>query len=93
MKEKKVFKMEDPKFVRTITKIYSYVYPFAFGIMTVLLLFSGAFVSSLCFAVPFVLTLPQTRDFFEKIRIKGLLKLVLCVGMSLLGLYSTILYV
>lgn len=93
MADKKVFRMEDPKFVKTITKVYSYVYPFAFGVMTIILLFSGALVSSLCFLIPFILTLPQTRDFFAKYKIQGLLKLVLCVGMVMLGLYSTILYV
>ena len=53
MSDKRVFKSEDPKFVRFITTLYSYVYPFASAVMTLILLFNGAIVSSLCFFLIF----------------------------------------
>lgn len=82
----KAFKSQDPKFVKFISTLYSYVYPFVTLMMTLILLFNGAFVSSLCFLVVFVLTLPF-------VKFKGILKVVLCIGLMFLGLYSTILYV
>lgn len=90
---KKVFRDEDPKFVKFITTVYSYIYPFCTGIVGIILLINKAFASSLCFFAVCILTLPQLKDKLNKIHIKGLIKVVLCVGLIVLGLYSTILYI
>lgn len=90
MSDKRVFKSEDPKFVRFITTLYSYVYPFASAVMTLILLFNGAIASSLCFFLIFLLVLPQMKERLEKIKIRGILKLIICLVLIWLGLYCTI---
>lgn len=90
MPNKRIFRNEDPKFVKFITNLYSYVYPFASGVMTLILLFNGALVSSLCFFLVFLLVLPTMKEKLEKIKIKGLIKLIICLVLIWLGLYSTI---
>ncbi len=82
----KVFRSEDPKFLKLISTLYGYIYPFVTLSMTLILLFKGAFVSSVCFFIVFILTLPFCK-------FKGLLKVLICVGLMILGLWSTILYV
>lgn len=90
---KKIFRDENPKFIKFITTIYSYIYPFCTGAVAVILLFNKAFASSLCFLLVCLITLPQLKDRLNKYYIKGLIKVILCVGLIILGLYSTVLYV
>ena len=85
-----IFKTEDPKFVRFVSKLYSYTYPFLIGVLALLLLIKGAFVSFFCISIAFLVSLPQTSKY---IKINRFLKFIICIGFIYLGIYSTILYV
>lgn len=87
---KTIFKMEDPKFVKFVSKLYSYTYPFIIGVLALLLLVKGAFVPFLCISISFLVSLPQTSKY---IKINRFLKFLICIGFIYLGIYSTILYV
>ena len=87
---KTIFRTEDPKFVRFVSKLYSYTYPFIIGILALLLLVKGAFVSFLCIGIAFLVSLPQISKY---IKINRFLKFIICIGFIYLGIYSTILYV
>ena len=87
---KTIFKTEDPKFVRFVSKLYSYTYTFLIGLLALLLLIKGAFVSFFCISIAFLVSLPQTSKY---IKINRFLKFIICIGFIYLGIYSTILYV
>lgn len=89
MSEKGRFNLGDPKFSRSITKVYSWLIPAIFSPVTLAFLLSGAVLSALLFLLVVVLTLPPLK---EKIKMHALLRFVLCTVLTLAGMYVTGLY-
>lgn len=82
----------DSEFSAKMMKIYAWVIPVVFILMTCLFLIAGAWLSSLCFLGVALLVMPPFKAWFKKVKLNGLLKFILGIVLILLGIYSTGIY-
>ena len=89
MSEHERFNLGDPQFSKRITKVYSWLIPAIYSVVTLAFLLSGAILPAGLFLLVVILTFPPLK---EKIKIKSLLRFGLCVILTLAGMYATGLY-
>lgn len=82
----------NPEFTKKVTKIYSWVIPVIFILMTCLFLVSQAWITALCFGGVILLCLPPFNSIYQKFRLGSFTRLIFGVILILLAIYSTGVY-
>lgn len=82
----------DPEFTKKLMKIYEWVIPFIFILITCLFLFSQAWLTALCFGGVILLCLPPLKSTYKKFKLGSFIRLIFGVILILLALYSTGIY-
>ena len=82
----------DPEFTKKMMKLYAWIMPVVFGGMAILLLSQKCWIPFMLFLINFILVFPPLKKQLDKIKIKGLIKIIICIGLTYFGLYLTSLY-
>ena len=91
-KQKEPFYLGDREFTAKMVKIYSWIMPFIFAAMAILMLISKAPVSALIFLFGAIVMIPKFRDRLQQYHFNSIARFIFCAVIILLGIYSTTLY-
>lgn len=87
------FNLGDSEFNQKMIKLYSWIMPVIYGGLAILFLITHTWLTSLIFMMGFTLTFPLFQKKVERLYIKGGIKVILCILIFLIAIYSTGVYV
>lgn len=87
------FNLGDSEFNQKMIKLYGWIMPVIYGGLMILFLITQAWLTCLIFLIGLIITIPPLQEKMERFRIKGEIKVILCIMIFLLAIYSTGVYV
>ena len=83
----------DPEFTKKMMKLYAWIMPFVFAMMTLAMFLTKAWIPGLIFLCGLVLTIPLLNDFWSKLKIGIAWKFILSILLIALAVYCIKFYV
>lgn len=88
----KPFYLGDPQFSRKISKLYGWILPVSFLLMSGLMMVAKAWLPAGCFLIDALLSMPVFKEFLAGYKIQGMVKVGLGICLVFAALYSAGVY-